>query len=175
MDVVSNLLNAIRSIPDFPKSGILFKDITPILGNADLLNQAVDLLAKPYESRGITKVVGVESRGFILGPMLALKLDAGFVPVRKKGKLPFETHHIEYDLEYGKDIIEMHIDAVKPVDRVLIHDDLIATGGTANATEKLVSRSGADLVGFSFLVELVALNGRERLRDGVAVNVVLSV
>ncbi len=174
-DVVSALREAIRTIPDFPKSGILFKDITPILGNAELLNRAVDLLAAPYKYSGITKVVGVESRGFILAPLLAQKLNAGFVPVRKQGKLPFETHYVEYDLEYGKDIIEMHIDAVKPIDRVLIHDDLIATGGTANAVDLLVARSGAYLVGFSFLVELLALNGRGQLRSGVQAHAVLSV
>lgn len=175
MDPVEKLRNVLRLIPDFPKSGIQFQDITPIMGDAELLHQAIELLAEPYRDIGITKVVGVESRGFILGPQLALSLDAGFVPVRKQGKLPFETYSVEYDLEYGKDIIEMHIDGVRPIDRVLIHDDVLATGGTAAATEMLVTRSGADIAGFSFLVEIDELQGRDRLSDHLPIHSVLNV
>ncbi|MDE2731901.1 MAG: adenine phosphoribosyltransferase [Bacteroidota bacterium] len=163
MTAVQRLRSALREIPDFPKPGVMFQDITPIMGNSELLHDAIMVLAKPYRNLGITKVVGVESRGFILGPQLALHLEAGFVPVRKQGKLPYETFAVEYNLEYGKDIIEMHIDAVKPSDRVLIHDDVLATGGTASATERLVTRSGADIAGFSFLVEIGALQGSRAL------------
>ena len=125
------LTSTIRTVPDFPKPGIQFKDITPVLADARLLRFAVDELAREWKDKGITKVIGIESRGFILGAMLADELDAGFIPVRKQGKLPFTTIRETYDLEYGSDTIEMHIDAVGPKDRVLIHDDVIATGGTA--------------------------------------------
>ena len=175
MTSAHRLRRALRQIPDFPKSGIRFQDITPIVGNAELLREAVKLLAEPYRNVGITKVVGVESRGFILGPQLALHLEAGFVPVRKKGKLPSSTYSVEYDLEYGRDIIEMHIDAVRPIDRVLIHDDVLATGGTASATEQLVTRSGADIAGFSFLLEVSSLEGRKSLGEHLPVHAVLEV
>ena len=174
MASAERIRNVVRQIPDFPKPGILFQDITPIMAHADLLNEAIELLAEPYRNLGITKVVGVESRGFILGPQLALQLNAGFVPVRKQGKLPLETLSVEYDLEYGKDIIEMHIDAVKPIDRVLIHDDVLATGGTAAATEMLVTRSGADIAGFSFLLEILELGGRSKLSDHIPFHSVIS-
>lgn len=164
MDAVSRLKEAIRTIPDFPEAGIQFKDITPILKDVMLLQKAVHELARPFEGLRIKKVVGMESRGFILGAMLASHLGAGFVPVRKKGKLPFKTLAEAYELEYGTDILEMHIDAVDEDDIVLIHDDVIATGGTAQATGKLVNRAGGRIVGCSFLIELASLDGREKLK-----------
>ena len=141
MDQTSILKEAVRNVPDFPTAGIQFKDITPILKDVSLLRLAVQELARPYAGLEISKVVGMESRGFILGAMLAAELGAGFVPVRKKGKLPYLTISEEYELEYGTDILEMHIDAIDSGDRVLIHDDVIATGGTAAATGKLVNRA----------------------------------
>ncbi len=155
----------IRDIPDFPKKGIIFKDITPLLLNPDALRETANDLAAPFLGKGIDTVVGMESRGFIFGPLVALQLNAGFCPVRKPGKLPHNTEKISYDLEYGTDHLEIHIDAVKAGDKVLIVDDLIATGGTAEATVKLIERLGAEVVGLSFLVELSFLNGRARLAD----------
>lgn len=169
-----HLYAAVRTIPDFPEPGIQFKDITPILSDQNLLRMAVDGLANPWRDRGITKVIGIESRGFILGAMLADELDAGFIPVRKEGKLPFTTIRESYELEYGKDTIEMHIDALSESDRVLIHDDVIATGGTAAATHRLVSFSGAETAGFSFLVELSFLDGRSRLPADVLFDALLT-
>ncbi len=157
------IASAVRTIPDFPEPGIQFKDITPILADPRLLREAVNGLAEPWRDRGITKVIGIESRGFILGAMLADELGAGFIPVRKQGKLPFTTIRESYELEYGTDTIEMHIDAVSERDLVLIHDDVIATGGTAAATHRLAQFAGAQVVGFSFLVELGFLDGRGRL------------
>ncbi len=173
MDIVAQLEQAVRTIPDFPKPGIQFKDITPILGDPVLLCQAVEALGAPYLDDGITKVIGIEARGFILGAMLAQFLGAGFVPVRKRGKLPYETVAVEYELEYGTDVIEMHVDAIEPTDRVLIHDDVIATGGTASACYRLASGSGAEVVGYAFLMELTFLQGRRVLKDGLRVHSVL--
>ena len=173
MDIVAELEQAVRTIPDFPKPGIQFKDITPILSDSVLLHQAVEALAAPFRDDGITKVVGIEARGFILGPMLAQFLGAGFVPVRKRGKLPYETVAVEYKLEYGTDVIEMHVDAIEPTDRVLIHDDVIATGGTASACYRLASGFGAEVVGYAFLMELTFLQGRRVLKDGLRVHSVL--
>lgn len=164
---------AVRTIPDFPSEGIQFKDITPILARADLVRFAVAELVRPWKDMGITKVVGIESRGFILGAMIAEALDAGFVPVRKEGKLPFTTIKETYELEYGSDTIEMHIDAVDESDRVLIHDDVIATGGTAAATHRLVAFAGATTVGFSFLVELSFLDGRKMLDGSMSIHTLL--
>ncbi|MEM8485163.1 MAG: adenine phosphoribosyltransferase [Bacteroidota bacterium] len=161
------LLGAIRTVPDFPKPGIQFKDITPILKDVELLRQAVKSLAAPFEQANIDKVVGMESRGFILGAMLADHLGAGFVPVRKKGKLPYQTIAETYALEYGTDELEMHIDALTPGERVLIHDDVIATGGTAAATANLVKRSQGHILGYSFLIELAFLNGKAKLSETV--------
>ncbi len=162
-----DLKGAVRTIEDFPSPGIQFKDITPILGNPKLLRRAVDELVEPLVGEGITKVVGIESRGFILGSGVAHALGAGFVPVRKEGKLPYRTVREEYELEYGTDVIEMHEDAITPGDVVLIHDDVIATGGTASACARLVTRCGGELKAFSFLVELTFLKGRERLPSGI--------
>ncbi len=173
MDIVASLEQAVRTIPDFPKPGIQFKDITPILSDPVLLNQVVEALAAPFVNEGITKVIGIEARGFILGAMLAHRLNAGFVPVRKYGKLPYETVSVEYELEYGTDAIEMHIDAIDPDDRVLIHDDVIATGGTAAACYDLAHHSGAEVVGYAFLMELAFLNGRAVLKEGLPVHSVL--
>lgn len=167
------LLSAIRTVPDFPSPGIQFKDITPVLASADLVRLAVHELVTPWRDLGITKVIGIESRGFILGSMIAEALDAGFVPVRKQGKLPFTTIRESYNLEYGTDTIEMHIDALGERDRVLIHDDVIATGGTAAATCRLAVFSDAEVVGFSFLIELLALGGRDQLDENLPVHAVL--
>ena len=168
-----HLRAAIRNVPDFPTPGIQFKDITPILSDWDLLKMAVDALAEPYTDLGVTKVLGVEARGFILGSMLAHNLGAGFIPIRKQGKLPYRTFSAKYDLEYGKDCIEMHEDAVSAGDRVLIHDDVIATGGTAAAAAELARLAGAEVIGFSFLVELSFLSGRSVLKDAPRVHSVI--
>jgi len=159
------LVDAIRSIPDFPKQGIVFRDITTLLKDAEALRYAVDQLHSRYEASRIDKVVCIESRGFILGSALAVSLGAGFVPIRKKGKLPAEVIREEYALEYGTDIIEMHLDALKPGERILLHDDLLATGGTMCAAVKLVEKLQAHIVGISFLIELSFLHGRKHLHE----------
>ncbi len=153
----------IRDIPDFPKPGIVFKDITPLLSDPGAFAAAVDALAAPHVGDGVTKVVGIEARGFIFAAPIAFRLDAGFIPIRKAGKLPYDIHHQEYDLEYGTDRIEVHSDAVGPSDRVLIVDDVLATGGTGAAAVDLVEGLGAQVVGFSVLVELGFLDGRQRM------------
>ena len=175
LPVPDALRAALRTVPDFPEPGVQFKDISPILADPALLRAAVRELASPFAAEGITKVVGVESRGFLFGTPMADWLGAGFVLARKPGKLPAETIREEYELEYGTDAIELHADALGPGDRVLIHDDVIATGGTAAAAARLVERLGAELVGFAFLLELDALGGRKRLPDGTPVHVVLDV
>jgi adenine phosphoribosyltransferase len=158
-----DLASLIRDVPDFPKSGITFKDITPMLGDPSALAQSIAELAAPWSGRGITKVMGIESRGFILAPSVALEIGAGFVPARKPGKLPWTAIKQAYGLEYGTDAIEVHIDAIGPADRVLIIDDVLATGGTAGAALTLCRRQGANVVGCGFLVELGFLAGRSRL------------
>jgi len=160
---LDDLKRAIREVPDFPKPGIGFKDITPILLDARLFGRAAELMAAPYAGAGITRVVSIESRGFIFGAPIALKLGAGLVPIRKPGKLPAATQRVDYALEYGTDALEMHNDAVGPRDRVLVIDDVLATGGTAAAAAQLVGGSGGAVVGFSFLIELDFLKGRQRL------------
>jgi adenine phosphoribosyltransferase len=161
-----NLLSdSIRSIPDFPKKGIVFRDITTLLKNADALKNAVDLFSEKYRNSKIDKVVCIESRGFIIGSALAVNLDAGFVPVRKKGKLPAEVITEQYALEYGTDSVEIHVDAIRPGERVLLHDDLLATGGTMCAAIKLVEKLQAKIVGVSFLIELSFLQGRKRMQE----------
>ena len=154
---------AIRDVPDFPKPGIVFKDVTPVLGDAELFRAATDAMAEPWTAAGITHVVGIESRGFIFGAPVAQLLGAGFVPIRKPGKLPYQLQRIEYALEYGTDALEMHVDACGAGSRVLIVDDVLATGGTAAAAASLVEQAGARLEGFSFLVELTFLAGEARL------------
>lgn len=160
---LETLRSAIRDVPDFPKPGILFKDITTLLKVPGLLGSAADLLAEPLAGRGIEKVLAVESRGFILGSLVADRLKVGFVPVRKPGKLPAARVRSDYDLEYGSDSVEMHEDAVRSGERVVIVDDVIATGGTALATAGLVQQLGGLLVSYAFLIELTFLNGREKL------------
>lgn len=153
----------IRDVPDFPKPGIIFKDITPLLADAEALKKTCDLLAEPYRGKSIDKVVGIESRGFIFAPLVAERLGAGFVPVRKPGKLPAAVHSQSYELEYGTDTVEIHADAVKQGERVVMLDDLLATGGTMEAACKLVEKVGGEISGVSFVIELGFLPGRERL------------
>ncbi|MEA5625948.1 adenine phosphoribosyltransferase [Nostoc sp. UHCC 0251] len=162
-----NLKSLIRDVPNFPKPGIYFRDITTLLRNSNGLNYTIDSLAQKINAAGLSVdyVVGIESRGFIVGAPLAYKLEAGFVPVRKPGKLPCSVYSVEYELEYGTDRLEVHQDALEAGSRVLIVDDLIATGGTANATAKLIKQIGCQLVGFSFIVELKNLHGRKYLPD----------
>ncbi len=167
------LREKIRDVPDFPKPGIVFRDITPLLQDAEALRIACELLAEPFKGRGIDMVVGVESRGFIFGPPVALQLGAGFAIARKAGKLPWDTVSESFELEYGVEQIEMHRDAVGPEQRVLLIDDVIATGGTAAATAELVRRMGAQVVGSCFLIELSFLEGRKRL-PGLDVRAVLT-
>lgn len=163
-DDIADIQRAIRDIPDFPKPGIVFKDITPLLANAALFGKTIDLLAARYHGQKIDAVLGIESRGFIIGAALAYKLRAGFSVVRKPGKLPFDTHRASYELEYGTDALEIHVDALTPNSRVIIADDLIATGGTAAATSELVSKLGAHVVECVFVIELSFLKGREKLK-----------
>lgn len=163
----------IRDVPDFPKPGIVFKDITPVLQDPETLRLACERLAQPFRNRDVSVVVGVESRGFIFGPPVALELGAGFAIARKSGKLPWTTVCESYDLEYGTDTIELHSDAVAPGQNVLLIDDLIATGGTAAATARLVRRMGGNFVGAAFLIELSLLEGRKEL-GGVDVHAVLT-
>lgn len=159
-----NLRSFVRSIPDFPKPGIMFRDITPLLGSADAMKEATRQLAQPFRNSGITKVLAAEARGFVFGVPLAMELGAGFVPVRKPGKLPFQTHRFSYDLEYGSDSLEIHADAVDSNDRVLLVDDLLATGGTMEACVKLAGMQNAQIVGVAFVIELAFLRGRDRLQ-----------
>ncbi len=160
-----DLTKYIRDIPDFPKEGIIFKDITPLLKAPDALNYSVKQIHRHYADKGVTAVAGIEARGFIFGCPVAQEFDVGFIPIRKPGKLPYDTVSEEYDLEYGTDCVEMHTDAVGPGDKVLIVDDLLATGGTAAAACKLIESTGAEVVGFGFVVELGFLNGIEKLGD----------
>jgi adenine phosphoribosyltransferase len=161
---VADLAAAVRDIPDFPKPGIQFKDITPVLADARLFAGCVDLLTANVAPGSIDAVVGIDARGFIFAAAAALKLQAGFIPVRKKGKLPFETHEQSYDLEYGTNTVAIHIDALKPGSRVIIIDDLLATGGTAAAAAALVGKLGAQIVEITFFIELAFLHGRDRLK-----------
>ena len=160
---VQDIARRIREVPDFPKPGIRFKDITPLLLDAKAFGRSVELMAAPFEGAGVTRVVSIESRGFLLGAPVALGLVAGLVPIRKPGKLPAARGRVEYALEYGTDALEMHSDAVGRNDVVLIVDDVLATGGTAEAAAKLVRNHGARVAGFTFLIELDFLKGRSRL------------
>lgn len=153
----------IRDIQDFPKPGIVFKDITPLLANPDAVNYTLNLLLQTLKDKKIDKVVGVESRGFFFATLLAHELNAGFIPVRKPKKLPYETVSSSYELEYGLDTLEIHTDAIKPGERVLIHDDVLATGGTAKAVCELVEKLGGKIVQCNFLMELSFLNGRDKI------------
>ncbi|HWP82033.1 MAG TPA: adenine phosphoribosyltransferase [Bacteroidota bacterium] len=158
------LARHIRNIPDFPKKGIVFRDITTLLKEPTAFKKAVDILYERYRDKGISKIVCVEARGFILGGALAAQLGAGFVPIRKKGKLPAETYKEEYQLEYGIDTVEIHKDAIVRGERCLLHDDLLATGGTMLACANLVKKVGGEVAGICFLIELSFLNGREKLK-----------
>ena len=169
---METLKRLIRHVPDYPKPGILFYDITTLLKDGDGFRRAVDAVVEPYRERPIDAIVGIESRGFILGAAVADRLGVGFVPVRKPGKLPSQTVSASYELEYGVDSLEIHDDAVASGERILIVDDLLATGGTARATVGLVKQSGARVVGLSFLIELPDLDGRSKL-DGEEVSSVL--
>ena len=162
-DSVDSIADRIRDVPDFPKKGILFKDITPVLSDIDSLRASIKEMAAPFMDFEIDVVVGIESRGFIFGAPIADVLDCSFVPVRKPGKLPWKTESVSYELEYGTDALEIHKDAITEGQNVLIVDDLLATGGTAEATCKLVSKLGGNIKGLSVLIELEALNGRKRL------------
>ena len=167
------IASLIRDVPDFPKQGIVFKDITPLLSDAAGLRAAIGAMTDPYRDAGITKIAAAEARGFLFGVAMAIELGIGFVPVRKPGKLPSATHEATYELEYGTDTVQLHQDAVGADDRVLLIDDLLATGGTMAACIDLVRRTGADVVGCSFLIDLTFLDGRSRLGD-VRVETVLS-
>ena len=160
---LEHLSRLIRDVPDFPKPGILFKDITPLLQDPDAMADCARALSAPFRGSQVDRVLGIESRGFILGPLVARELHAGFVPVRKAGKLPWEVIRASYALEYGTDTVEMHVDAVRKGHVVLVVDDLIATGGTAHAACDLAERAGGRVCGLSFLVELTGLRGRDRL------------
>jgi len=162
--LIEELKSSIRDIPDFPKKGIIFKDITTLLKDGKKFREAIDCIVERYKGEKIDKVVAIEARGFILGSVVAYQLGAGIVPVRKKGKLPYETNSVEYELEYGKDSLEMHKDAIKPGDKVLVVDDLLATGGTMNAVCDLIERSKGEVVEAAFLIELGFLKGRDRLK-----------
>jgi adenine phosphoribosyltransferase len=157
------LVNSIRTIADYPKAGILFRDITTMLGDARAFRRAVDELVHPYAGQRIDKIAGIEARGFILGGAIAHQLSAGFVPIRKKGKLPHDTVRIAYSLEYGVDEMEMHRDAIVPDEKVILVDDLIATGGTAEAATKLLQQMGANVVAACFVIDLPDLGGRKRI------------
>jgi len=158
------LSESIRDVPDFPKKGIIFKDITTLLGDDKAFKKSIDILVNKYKGKKIDYIIAIESRGFIFGSVLAYKLGAGFVPVRKKGKLPYKTKSVTYSLEYGTDTLEIHKDAIPPQSRVLIVDDLLATGGTVQAVAKLVKSFKAKIVGVAFLIELSFLNGRKKLK-----------
>jgi len=162
---MKDLSRRIRNIPDFPKKGILFRDITPLLHDSESFREAVHILSDKYRNEEIDLVVSAEARGFILGACLAYKLGVGFVPVRKPGKLPYEVEKATYELEYGEDALEMHRDAVREGDRVLVFDDLLATGGTARAICQLVEKPGGKVAGICFLIELTSLKGRGKIKD----------
>jgi adenine phosphoribosyltransferase len=156
---------SIRDIPDFPKKGIIFKDIATLIGKGEMLKKTIDMIVEHFKNKGITKILAVESRGFIFGAPVAYSLGAGFVPIRKKGKLPYKTIRANYELEYGTDTLEMHEDAIKPGEKVLIVDDLLATGGTMKAVTELAKQLQGDVVGLAFVIELTFLEGRKKL-DG---------
>ncbi len=163
---MDNLTSLIRDIPDFPEPGVVFKDITPVLANGEALTELVDALAVPFLDMGVTKVAGIEARGFTLATPVADRLGAGFIPVRKPGKLPYDTIREDYELEYGTDALEIHTDAVEEGDKVLIVDDVIATGGTAAAAVRLLKGVDAEITAFAVFIELVFLNGARQL-DGI--------
>jgi adenine phosphoribosyltransferase len=165
MDLQTRIKSSIRDIPDFPKPGILFRDITPVLADPSLCLEIVNEIYRQLQTKKVDGIVGIESRGFLFGMMLAQKFNVPFLPVRKKGKLPFKTYSYEYTLEYGSAVMEMHIDSVKKGSNVIIHDDLLATGGTAAAAAELVKMQGGTVSAFSFLISLDFLDGKSRLKQ----------
>lgn len=169
------LKDNVRSVKDFPKKGIVYKDITPLLNDKYLLELTSRMLAEPFRGHHIDYVAGLESRGFLFGTNLAQDLHAGFIPIRKPKKLPAETVSVEYKLEYGTDILEVHTDSINPGDNVLIHDDLVATGGSSMAATKLIEKLGGNIVGYSFVMEIEILNGRENLDQTIPFHSILSV
>lgn len=173
MQQIERLRGLIRDVPDFPKAGIVFKDFTPLIRDPAALALGVELMANPYRGKGVDLVIGAESRGFIFGIALAQSLSCGFVPIRKPGKLPWKHRSISYELEYGHDSLEIHIDAIDPGQRVLLVDDLLATGGTMKACCQLVSQMRANIIGITVLIELVQLQGRGVLREYGEVHSVL--
>ncbi len=170
---IQKLKDSVRNIPDFPIEGIQFKDVTTLFQDRENLRDLSDVLTELYKNKGITKVVGIESRGFIMGPILALDLDAGFVPIRKPGKLPAETIEESYDKEYGTDTIQIHKDSLSPDDVVLLHDDLLATGGTMAAAFKLVKRMGVKKIYINFIIELEQLQGRRLFPEGTEIETLI--
>ena len=170
MLLVEDIKNAIRDVNNYPKTGVIFKDITPVLSDPHMMRAVVEHIAQPFRDKKIDAVAATEARGFIFGSILAYELGCSFVPVRKAGKLPYKTQRMEYDLEYGSSAIEMHVDAIKPGWRVLIHDDLLATGGTALATAGLVESLQGVLAGFSFVINLSFLPGEEKIKERFKIN-----
>ncbi|MFU8811676.1 MAG: adenine phosphoribosyltransferase [Balneolaceae bacterium] len=175
MQTKERLLQQIRTIPDFPVPGIQFKDITPLLGDYQTLRLTSDMLASPFTNTQVDYVAGLESRGFLFGPGMAAALEAGFIPIRKPNKLPAETISHSYDLEYGTDSLEIHKDALSAGANVIIHDDLIATGGSAVAAAHLIEKLGGNIVGFSFIMELEELKGKEKLLSTAPCHIILSI
>ncbi len=172
MDLTAKLLATIRDVPDFPKPGIVFKDITPVLADGPLFRSVIDRFASELDGLGVTKVIGIDARGFIFAGAVACKLGLGFIPIRKKGKLPWTTRSTAYSLEYGESVVEMHVDAVAPGEKVALIDDVLATGGTAAAAIKLVGMSGAEVVRAEFLMELGFLGGRANVGGTPVVSLV---
>ena len=168
----ANLTTLVRDIPDFPRPGVVFKDITPLLADHAAFSSCIDAIAGHWDGAGVDRVLGIEARGFILAAPVAYRYGAGFTPVRKAGKLPWDVEREEYELEYGSDLLEIHRDAVQPGDRVLVVDDVLATGGTAAATVRLAERLGAEVVGLGFLIELSFLDGRSKLEGREIVSLI---
>ena len=162
---MDKLKTKIRDIPDFPKAGIVFKDITPLVQDPDSLRLAVSELIKPFKDENITAIAGMEARGFIFGSLAAWELNVGFIPLRKPGKLPYDVQRVDYSLEYGEASLEIHIDAIEKADRILLIDDLLATGGTAKASCELIEKLGGEVIACAFIIELTALNGRNQLSN----------
>lgn len=171
---LARLRAAIRDVPDFPKPGILFKDITPVLADPALLALAIDGMMESLHGQRVDKVVGIDARGFIFGALMAQRLGAGFIPVRKKGKLPYQTRGVDYSLEYGTNTVEMHVDAILPGEKVILADDLLATGGTAAAALHLIHEAGAEVLGAFFFIELAFLSGRARVAGGTRVDALIT-